>query len=97
MREHKMNKPNSLFYLNSINRFADEEWYIVHDIRKLFDIWQLDRWKRNGRNDRMIAKDGQEWVLYYLDDDEEDDILELISWNESFGIKMDRYSIKEMR
>ena len=88
----KLNKPNSLFYLNSINRFADEEWYIVHDIRSLFDLWQLDTWKRNRRNDKMVSKDGVLWTLYYLDDDEEDDILELVSWNESHGIKMDRIS-----
>ena len=92
MTTDKLNKPHSLFYLSSLNRFADQEWYIVHDLQKLFDLWQLDRWRRARRNSTLVSKDGVEWILYYLDEDEEDDILELVSWNQYHGIKMDRVS-----
>ena len=87
-----MTQTLSLFYLKSINRFAEKEWCIVHDVHQLFDTWQLYEWKKKKRTDRMISKNGETWILYYLDDDEEDDILELVSWNESYGIKMDRVS-----
>jgi hypothetical protein len=90
MTEEKMNRPNSLFYIPSINKFADNDWCIVHTLNRLFNTWQLDNWKRNRRNSSMVARDGKVWHLYYLDEDEEVDILGLIDWNQSFGIKMDR-------
>ena len=90
MTEDKLNRPHSLFYLPMLNRFADQEWYIVHDIRRIFDNWQIDHWKGKKQNDTMLGRDGILWTLYYLDNEEEDDILELVYWNESYGIKMDR-------
>lgn len=79
-----------LYFLPSVNRFSDEQWFIVHNLHQIFNVWQLDEWKRHQRNAILYDKKGGRWMLYYLSDAEEDDILEGISWNESFGVKMDR-------
>ena len=89
-----LNKLKTLFYSPMLNRFVDNEWYVVHDLHQLFDTWQLDEWKKNGENICMIAKDGTVWELFYLSEEEEDDVYELILWNESYGIKMDRGVLK---
>ena len=81
--------PYLLMYSPSINRFIDADWYVVHDISLIFDNWQLDKWKRSRRDAILSTKDGIEMKLYYLTDPEDEDILEFIGWNESYGIKMD--------
>lgn len=81
---------NTLFYLPKLNRFADNQWYIVHDLYTLFDTWQLDEWKRNEKNTILSDKNGKKWELYYLNGYEEDDILELVCSNNEAGLKTDR-------
>ena len=85
-----LNRDDALFYMASLNRFIDGQWYIVHDLNKLFDNWQLDKWKKNGNNDILKDKDGKDWMLYFLNDDQEDEVLDFIAWYESYNIKMDR-------
>lgn len=48
---------------------------------------------QNGKDKgpRIInCKNGDTWKLYYMSDDEEDDLFDCVSWNESFGLTMDR-------
>ena len=85
-----LNRDDALFYMASLNRFIDGQWYIVHDLNKLFDNWQLDKWKKNGNNDILKDKDGKDWMLYFLNDDQQEEVLDFIAWNESYNIKMDR-------
>ena len=80
----------SLYYIPILNKFADSQWVIIHDLHRYFDAWQLDHWKRAEKNDTLMSKAGTLWHLYYLSEDEEDDMLEAIDWNAGFGIKMDR-------
>ena len=85
-----LNRSDALFYMTSLNRFIDGQWYIVHDLNKLFDNWQLDKWKKDGKNYVLKDRDGKDWMLYFLSDDQEEEVLDFISWNESYDIKMDR-------
>lgn len=80
----------TLSYLPSINRFADLNGVIVHDLYKLFDLWQLDQWKKMRKNEILDSRDGRSYLLEYLDEDDEDDVFQLMGWNESFGIQMSR-------
>lgn len=82
--------PYILIYAPSLNRFIDAEWYVVHDVSILFDNWQLDRWKQNKQDAILTAKNGIDMKLYYLTWEEEEDMLEFLGWNESYGIKMDK-------
>ena len=79
----------TLFYLPSINKFVDEQWIIVHII-PAFHSWQLDQWKRSAENNILTAQNGSVWALYYLDEAEENDILEVLCRNECCGVKTDR-------
>ena len=79
-----------LYYSPSVNRFADENWCIIHDLHKLFDTWQLTQWKKTRDHGLVTAKNGDTWKLYYLSRDEEDDTFDCFAWNESFGIPIDR-------
>jgi hypothetical protein len=90
MTREKLNKPNSLFYLPTINKFADNEWDIVHSLNQIFRTWELDQWKRRGQDSTLLSRNGTVWHLYYLGASEENEILELIHWNMYHGIKMDR-------
>ena len=82
--------PKSLYYIPSINRFADKQWVIVHNLHSIFDVWQLDRWKETMCNGKLVDKTGAVWNLYYLDYDEESDMLENISQGQDLGMRMDR-------
>lgn len=88
--QENINRPNTLFYAPSLNRFIDDQWYVVHNLNKIFDVWQLDKWKKTKKETSMQAKNGVVFKLCYLTDEEEDDILNFIDWNESYEIKMDR-------
>lgn len=81
---------NTLSYVPSLNRFIDTNWCIIHDLHKFFDTWQLNQWKKTKRYGLVTAKNGEVWEISYLDPDEEEESLEVIGWNESFGIQMDR-------
>ena len=79
-----------LSYLPSINRFVDTNGCIIHDLTRIFDIWQLNRWKREKETSIIMDKDGKLWRLEYRNDDEEDDVFDFIGWNESYGAQMVR-------
>lgn len=81
---------HSLSYLPSFNRFADSKGVIVHDLYQIFDTWQLSEWKRKGRTSVVKDKDGNGWKLIYLNEYEEEDILDLLSLKDSFGLKTNR-------
>lgn len=87
-----MSEAHILYYSPSVNRFADEDWCIVHDLHSLFDNWQLNRWKKTKQHGLVVAKNGETWKLYYLVKDEEDDTDEFdcIPWNRLCGMQMDR-------
>jgi len=75
---------NAISYLPSINRFIDMNWCVVHDLYKLFNLWQLDEWKRSREYGIIIARNGEPWEVYYLSPEEENYIYDCIGYNESF-------------
>jgi len=84
----------TLSYLPSINRFMDADaGYIVHNLVQFFDTWQLDDWKRIGLSGQITDKNGELWELEYLNDEEEESAFEFMSWNESFGLQMERLNL----
>lgn len=85
-----MTKVRVLYYSPSVNRFADEDWCIIHDLHKLFGVWQLDIWKKKKDHGVMTARNGQIWKLYYLSSDEDDDVYDCIKRNRLLGVQMDR-------
>lgn len=54
-----------LFYHRDINRFTDEDGYILHDLSKYFDTWVLDQWKKTQDYGLLIDKNGDLWEIYY--------------------------------
>lgn len=84
------NEAYTFSYLPSINRFIDVQGCIIHDLSRMFHTWELDQWKKTKDYGLIRGKDDQLYDFYYLDGDEEDDILNFISDNEEFGIQMDR-------
>lgn len=88
MKPNKLNQPNTLLYLPSINRFVDNEWYILNSLQRLFGTWQLDKYKKNKKDICMTSKDGTTWTIYYLNVKEDKEVFDLIFWNESYEICM---------
>ena len=84
------NEAYTFSYLPSINRFVDVQGCIIHDLSRMFYTWELNEWKKTKDYGLIRGKDDQLYDFYYLDGDEEDDILNFISDNEKFGIQMDR-------
>ena len=84
------NETYTFSYLPSINRFVDVQGCIIHDLSRMFYTWELNEWKKTKDYGLIRGKDDQLYDFYYLDGDEEDDILNFISDNEKFGIQMDR-------
>ena len=82
--------PYILFYIPSLNRFMDHEWMVVHDLSPIFNAWELERWKRSRRDDILFTKDGVQMMIYYLNEEENEDVLEYLGWNDSYGVKVDR-------
>lgn len=82
--------PLTLSYLPSINKFINYNGVIVHDLYHVFDVWQLDKWKKQQQTSLVHDRNGNEWLIEYLSDEEEDDIFDLMNWNESFGVSMER-------
>ena len=83
--------PYILFYIPSLNRFMDHNWKIVHDLSDVFDAWQIQRWKRNRRDDVVRTKNENiDMMIYYLNDEEDIEVLEYLGWNDSYGVKVDR-------
>ena len=77
-----MSPPESAYmlcYHPSINRFVDEDGEILHDLSDLFDLWELDEWKKHQTYDLMLDKKG-DWVeLYYLSPGDEADFIEYLN------------------
>ena len=82
--------PYILYYMPSINRFVDHHWIIVHDISDIFDTWELNYWKRQQQEAILLARDGLENMIFYLTDEEDEDMLDNLGWNESYGAKVER-------
>lgn len=82
-----------LYYSPTVNRFADENWCIIHDLHKLFYTWQLAKWKKTFEDGILVAKNGDPWKLYFLTEDENDDTYDIIGWNIADGVQKDRIYI----
>jgi len=67
-----------LWYYPSINRFADEDGNILHDLSDLFDVWELDKWKKTQNYDFILDHKGDWCELCYPSDFEEANFLEFI-------------------
>ena len=83
-----MSPPESaymLYYYPSINRFVDEEDNILHDLTDLFDVWQLDEWKRTQDYGILLDRKGDWCELYYVDSFEEREFLERLQINREIG------------
>lgn len=84
------NEAYTFSYLPSINRFVDVQGCIIHDLSRMFHTWELDQWKKTKDYGLIRGKDDQLYDFYYLDEEAEEAILDFISYNESFGVQMDR-------
>jgi len=62
----------SLWYYPDINRFTDEDGYILHDLSRYFDGWELDAWKRTQDYGLLKDRNGDLWELYYPSEEEFD-------------------------
>ena len=82
--------PYILFYVPSLNRFMTHDWVIIHDLYEIFNLWQIDKWKREERDAILTTRDGVDMMVYYLNYEEDDEVIDYLSFNESFGIKGDR-------
>ena len=52
LQTSNMSPPEScygIWYHPEINKFIDEDGFIMHDFHDLFDVWQLDQWKKQKR------------------------------------------------
>lgn len=86
---------NILYYLPTINRFVDiNENEIMHDLQPLFHLWEIDKWARGRKTGVLVDHDGYEWVLMYLDPDDEDEIIELIDHSQSIGLDYKVYRLR---
>ena len=91
--QRSMSPPESaylLLYCTSINRFIDEDGNILHDLSDLFDVWQLDEWKRHQDYDILLDRKGDWCELYYPSNFEERDFLE------SIQIKLESRNMDEL-
>ena len=73
-----MSPPESAYmlcYHASINRFTNEDGEILHNLSDLFDVWELEEWKKTQEYDLMLDKKGDWCELYYLSPGDEADFL----------------------
>ena len=75
----------SLWYYPSINRFTDDDGQILHDLSDLFDVWELDEWKRTQDYGILLDRKGDWCELYYVDSFEEREFLERLQINREIG------------
>ena len=57
-----------IWYYEGINRFLDEDGHILHDLHELFDVWQLEEWKRTQDYGLLRDRNGNWCELYYLEE-----------------------------
>ena len=74
-----------LCYHPAINRFVDEDGMILHDLSDLFDVWELDEWKRTQDYGILLDRKGDWCELYYADSFEEREFLERLRINREIG------------
>ena len=65
----------SLWFYPSINRFTDDDGNILHDLHELFDVWQLEEWKKTQDYGLLIDRKGGLCEMYYPSAIEEEDFL----------------------
>jgi hypothetical protein len=63
----------SLWYYPDINRFADEDGYILHDLSDRFDVWELDEWKKTCDYGILIDRRGNLCEVFYPTEEEDED------------------------
>lgn len=80
-----------LWYYPGINRFADEDDNILHDLSHLFSTWELDEWKRTQEYGILIDKNGDLAEIYYQSLAAERDFLERIKGQR----QLTKWSIKQ--
>ena len=81
-----------LYYSPCLNRFADEDWVIIHDTSNLFDMWEVQNWL-NSNTERdliLLTKNGNSVRLIYMNEYEEDDLFDFLGYQESYNLKTDR-------
>lgn len=61
----------ALWYYPEINRFTDSDGNILHDLHELFDVWQLEEWKRTKDYGILVDHNGNVCELYYPSLEEE--------------------------
>lgn len=75
----------SLWFYPSINRFTDDDGNVLHDLSELFDVWQLDEWKKTQDYGLLVDRNGNLCELYYPSEVEEEDFL-AHRYRESVGL-----------
>lgn len=64
-----MSPPESaygLWFYPEINRFVDEDGTVLQDLHDLFDVWELEEWKKTQNYDVRRDRKGDWCELYYL-------------------------------
>lgn len=80
----------SLWYCPEINRFVDEDGYVLHDLSDRFDVWELDEWKKTRDYGILQDRRGNLCELFYPDDEEKDRSITTLFFTK-LGKKMSRY------
>lgn len=70
-----------LWYYPSINRFTDDDGNVLHDLHDLFDVWQLEEWKRTQDYGILRDRNGGWCELYYPSEFEEWELLQQLNNN----------------
>ena len=60
----------TFYYYPDINRFTDEDGFLVHDMNLYFKTWQIELWKANKSYAIMEGNDGSCCELVYFGEDE---------------------------
>ena len=80
-----------LSYSPYLNRFVDEDGVVINDTSNLFDMWEVRNWlNSNTERDLLVTKNGNRVRLIYMNEYEEDDLLNFLDYQESYKVKMDR-------
>ena len=59
----------ALFYYPDLNRFADEDGTIMHDLSDRFAVWELEEWKKTREYGILQDRNGELCELFYPEDD----------------------------
>ena len=97
--QHYPSPPESaymLYYYPSINRFVDDEDNILHDLADLFDVWELDEWKRTQDYGILLDRKGDWCELYYVDSFEEREFLELLTVKCRISFIIKKHSVNKL-